>query len=246
MHYTLPYLPVYFDCPVNTMRIHIVRHGQTSWNATRRIQGQLESELDDTGKQQATDRGADFRNMPLSAVYSSSSVRTRQTTALILGERQEEVIYRDDLREVRLGVWQGHMWADIEQAHPEMVELHRIASPRFAVEGAETSQEVQVRGVNAIESIIGEHSALPEEAHLLGVSHGAIMKTILAHYADVNLDVLHELPTLSNCAHCVIEVSGDERRVEQIESTPFSETPWATADQLIPGANGNVGAVPTV
>ncbi|MGQ7844827.1 histidine phosphatase family protein [Granulosicoccus sp. 3-233] len=228
------------------MRIHIVRHGQTSWNAIRRIQGQLESELDDIGRQQATDRGADFRDMPLSAVYSSSSVRTRQTTALILGEREDEVVYRDDLREVRLGIWQGHMWADIESAHPEMVELHRIASPLFEVEGAETSQVVQLRGVSAIESIISEHSHLPEEANLLVVSHGAIMKTILAHYANVDLNVLHELPTLSNCSHCILQVSGETRSVEQIESRPFSETPWASADQLIPGANHGAGEVPTV
>ncbi len=226
------------------MRIHIVRHGQTSWNAIRRIQGQLESELDDIGRQQATERGEDFKDMALSAVYSSSSVRTRQTTALILGERQDEVVFRDDLREVRLGVWEGHMWADIEKAHPEMVELHRIASPHFNVEGAETSQVVQKRGVAAIESIIKEHNALPEEANLLIVSHGAIMKTILAHYADVSLDILHELPTLSNCSHCIIQVAGDTRRVEQIESTPFDQTAWASADQLLPGTA--TGQVPTV
>ena len=69
------------------MRLHIVRHGQTDWNALRRIQGQLDSELDDTGKQQARDRGADFIDMDIIAVYSSSSKRTRQTTELILGIR---------------------------------------------------------------------------------------------------------------------------------------------------------------
>lgn len=228
------------------MRIHIVRHGQTSWNAQRRIQGQLESELDETGRRQATERGETFRDMALSAVYSSSSVRTRQTTELILGNRQEEVIYRDDLREVRLGVWQGHMWADIEKAHPDMVELHRIASPQFVVDGAETSQEVQQRGVQAIESIIDEQSALPDEAEILIVSHGAIMKTILAHYAGVDLSILHELPTLSNCSHCIIQVTADSRQVEQIESTPFDQTLWANADQLSIGINSQTSTVPAV
>lgn len=228
------------------MRIHIIRHGQTSWNAQRRIQGQLDSELDDTGRQQATDRGAYFKDMPLAAVYSSSSVRTRQTTALILGERQDSVSYRDELREVRLGVWQGELWADIEKAYPDMVELHRIASPSFDVEGAETSQEVQKRGVAAIEAIINEHAGLPAESDILVVSHGAIMKTILAHYAEVDLNVLHELPTLGNCAHCIIQVDGEKRCVTQIESIAFPETPWASADQLLPGTGSQPGAVPTV
>ena len=127
------------------MRLHIVRHGQTDWNALRRIQGQLDSELDDTGKQQARDRGADFIDMDIIAVYSSSSKRTRQTTQLILGTRTDTVTYRDDLREVKLGVWQGQYWADIEKQYPELVELHAKGSPLFEVEGAEKSSEVQTR-----------------------------------------------------------------------------------------------------
>ncbi|ASJ74844.1 histidine phosphatase family protein [Granulosicoccus antarcticus] len=211
------------------MRLHIVRHGQTHWNAVRRIQGQLESELNDNGKQQARDRGADIADLHLSAVYSSSSVRTRQTTALILGERNDFVTFRDDLREVRLGIWQGRMWADVEKAHPKLVEAHRVASPSFEVEGAENSYEVQKRGVRAIESIISAHTGAPDDANILIVSHGAIMKTILAHYSNVALGTLHTLPELPNCAHCIITVDRHLRSVEQIASTPFNETSWTQA-----------------
>lgn len=220
------------------MRIHIVRHGQTSWNAQRRIQGQLESALDETGRQQATQRGADFRDLPLVAVYSSSSVRTRQTTELILGTRDEHVHFRDDLREVNLGAWQGHFWSDIERDHPEQVELHRTASPEFTVDGAETSQRLQHRGVSAIEAIIDEHPALAPDANILIVSHGAIMKCILAHYAGIELAVIHHLPPLANCAHCIIDVQAAERRVVQVAGLAFDQTPWASAHLLGSDASG--------
>lgn len=226
------------------MRLHIVRHGQTHWNAVRRIQGQLESELDATGKQQARDRGADFTDMRLVAVYSSSSVRTRQTTALILGDRADTLTFLDDLREVRLGIWQGQMWSDVEAAHPELVEAHRIASPSFEVDGAEKSSEVQARGVKAIESIINAHSDTCADDNILIVSHGAIMKTILAYYANVPLGVIHNLPTLPNCAHCIIAVDRHERYVEQIAGTPFSETPWANAPQQASLSTNDMIAVP--
>ena len=209
------------------MRLHIVRHGQTDWNAKRRIQGQLDSQLDETGQQQAIERGADFKDMPLTAVYSSSSLRTRQTTQLILGERTDLVTFRDDLREVRLGVWQGQYWADVEKAHPEMVEAHNNASPNFNVEGAENSAEVQERGVTAIESIIAAHSQSSATDNILIVSHGAIMKTILAHYLDVPLSELITLSSLPNCAHCIIEVSGQTRQVVTIAGTPTEETDWS-------------------
>ncbi len=211
------------------MRLHIVRHGQTDWNALRRIQGQLDSQLDDTGKQQASDRGADFIDMDITAVYSSSSLRTRETTALVLGTRTDTVTFRDDLREVALGVWQGQYWADIEQQYPELVELHAKGSPLFEVEGAEKSSEVQERGIAAIESIIEAYANASEDDNILIVSHGAIMKTILAYYLNVPLSDLHSISPLPNCAHCIIEVQDDKRTVTTIAGNPVANTDWAAA-----------------
>ncbi|MFT6303624.1 MAG: putative phosphoglycerate mutase [Pseudomonadales bacterium] len=209
------------------MRLHIVRHGQTDWNALRRIQGQLDSQLNDAGKQQAHERGADFIDMNLTAVYSSSSLRTRQTTALILGTRKDSVIYRDDLREVNLGVWQGLYWADVKEQYPDLVELHEKGSPLFEVEGAENTSEFQDRGVTAIESIIAAHDDSKTTDNILIVSHGDIMKTILAYYLKISLIDLHTLPPLPNCAHCIIDVGSDQRTVTTIASTPIANTDWA-------------------
>jgi len=214
------------------MRLHIVRHGQTDWNATRRIQGQLDSELDDTGKQQAVDRSSDFIDMNLLAIYSSSSLRTRQTTQRILGSRTDTITLRDDLREVTLGIWEGQYWADIEKQFPDIVEAHTKGLPSFNIEGAENSDQVQKRGITAIEAIIAAHSNAKENDNILIVSHGAIMKTILAYYLKVALTDLHTLPQLPNCAHCIIEVNGEERTVQTIASTPIANTAWADATRI--------------
>ena len=222
------------------MQLHIVRHGQTSWNAERRIQGQLESELDETGIEQARTRGADFVSMDLHAIYSSSSIRTRQTTENILGSRDEPVTFRDDLREVKLGVWQGQLWTDIEAAHPEMVEAHWKALPTFNVEGAEKFRDVQIRGVSAIESIISTHKNAEPHENILVVSHGAIMKSILCHFARVPLTDMHTLPSLPNCAHCIIAVDDDNRSITHIAGEPFADTAWFNAARYESGDAINV------
>lgn len=220
------------------MRLHIVRHGQTSWNAERRIQGQLESELDPLGVSQAKARGTDFIDMDLRAIYSSSSVRTRQTTKNILGERNEIVTFRDDLREVNLGVWQGQLWEDIEKAHPDMVEAHWKALSSFDVDGAENFREVQARGISAIESIIGAHKNAEPHENILIVSHGAIMKSILCHFASVPLTDMHTLPSLPNCAHCIIVCEDDNHTITHIAGEPIATTAWANAEQAeLPSTN---------
>lgn len=211
------------------MRFHIVRHGQTHWNVERRIQGQLDSELDELGIEQARQRGKDFVDLPLSAVYSSSSVRTRQTTENILGERTDPVVYMDELREVCWGIWEGHLWSDIEAAYPDMVEAHTKASDKFNVEGAESSYQTQQRGLAAIESIVKRQEASSQHSdsdEILIVSHGAIMKKILAHYIGVPLTSLYKLPPLPNCAHCIVDISKKQRTVMQIAGVSVEHTEW--------------------
>lgn len=226
------------------MLLHIVRHGQTNWNAEQRIQGQLDSELDEIGIKQACMRGKDFTETQFAAIYSSSSLRTRQTTEHLLanrirtsdpsgehsGDHKVAVLYMDELREVCLGVWEGHLWSDIQAAYPDMVEAHRTASDDFFVEGAETSVQTQDRGIKAIESIIKsqENAAQANVTdEVLVVSHGAIMKTIFAYYLDIPLTSIHNLPQLPNCAHCIIDVNQQQRKVIQIAGVPTKETQWS-------------------
>ncbi len=223
------------------MLLHLVRHGQTNWNAERRIQGQLDSELDDTGIEQARQRGKDFTATQFAAIYSSSSLRTRQTTEHILGNRKNlqpenhsddlinSVTYMDELREVCLGVWEGQLWSDIAATYPDMVDAHIKAADHFFVEGAESSFQTQDRGIKAIESIIklqenAAHTDATDE--VLIVSHGAIMKKILAYYLNVPLTSLHALPSLPNCAHCIIDVNEQQRKVIQIAGVPTEQTEW--------------------
>jgi len=136
----------------------------------------------------------------------------------------------DELRELSLGVWDGQLWSDIQAAYPDMVEAQRTGSDKFFVEGAETSFQTQERGVKAIESIIKrQEDAAHTDAtnEVLIVSHGAIMKRILAYYLDIPLASVHALPQLPNCAHCIIEVKEQQRKVIQIAGVPTEETEWS-------------------
>ncbi|MBX2879363.1 MAG: histidine phosphatase family protein [Granulosicoccus sp.] len=208
------------------MRLHIVRHGQTDWNALQRVQGQLDSQLDETGIAQAIERGRDFRKDQFIAVYSSSSLRTRQTSHHLLEGRTKDIVLLDELREVKLGEWEGQYWQDIEKNDPEMVEAHANASESFNIPGAEKMRETQARGVEAMEKIVNTHLEDPADCEILVVSHGAIMKTILAHYIGVPLTELRYLPSLPNCAHCIIEANTNHRHVKLIAGIATVDTPW--------------------
>ena len=84
------------------MQLHLIRHGQTNWNEERRIQGQSDSVLTELGIRQAQALGERLRAIDYAAHYSSSSVRTRQTTEHAFPSATG-VRFLDELREIYLG-----------------------------------------------------------------------------------------------------------------------------------------------
>jgi probable phosphoglycerate mutase len=64
-------------------RICLVRHGETAWNAEKRIQGQTDIALDQTGLAQAAAAARWLSRQPVDALYSSDLLRAKQTAACI-------------------------------------------------------------------------------------------------------------------------------------------------------------------
>ena len=89
-------------------RLVMLRHGQTEYNAGSRMQGQLDTELSDLGRDQAVAAAEVLaKRQPL--VIVSSDLRRALDTAVALGERAGMPVLVDTrLRETHLGDWQGH------------------------------------------------------------------------------------------------------------------------------------------
>ena len=191
------------------MQLHLLRHGRTHWNAERRVQGQLDSALDATGRAQAQALASYLGALDLDAVYCSTSGRTRETATLVLRDSTVPVRYRDELREICLGVWEGRLWSEIERDEPEEIAHFRSGDTDFAVDGAESRARVQRRGVGAIERIIGEAAG----ERVLVVSRGAVLRAVLCHYADRPLMGSGTVPALGNCSLTLLEADGAKRRV---------------------------------
>ena len=103
--------------------IYFVRHGETSWNKQRRIQGQTDIELNDTGQRQAKAIAASLARQIGDArgfqVYVSPLMRTRQTLEPIAGALKvaPQAICTDErLREISFGDKEGCTWPQLNAA----------------------------------------------------------------------------------------------------------------------------------
>jgi broad specificity phosphatase PhoE len=104
---------------------YFVRHGQTSWNAEFRLQGQADTDMTDLGRSQAVRNGrrlAELVDAPEGFDFVASPLkRTRETMELIRAEMGlPPAAYRTEprLMEVHFGDWQGFTYPELEERQP--------------------------------------------------------------------------------------------------------------------------------
>ncbi len=100
------------------MHLLLVRHGETEWNVQRRIQGWTNSPLTDFGRQQIELLGRRLLSTPVTTVYSSPSIRTQETAAAAIADRDIPIVSRVELRETSWGKWEGKTAAEIAAEEP--------------------------------------------------------------------------------------------------------------------------------
>jgi len=207
------------------MKIYLVRHGETDWNAERRIQGQSDSRLNENGRQQAAELAPWAEGKNFCALYCSSNLRTCQTAEILTQNIDKTLHKRDGLREISLGPWEQQLWSDIEASGSEQCANFRQFPHLFSLEGAETFEELRQRGVNDLKAIVAEQE--PDAARLLVVSHGALIAATLSGLASVELSRLWENPPLHNCSVSEIQVAPDgSLEVLTVGGTPLQQTGW--------------------
>ncbi len=161
------------------LQVYLVRHGETVWNASRRIQGQSDSPLTAKGEQQAFQVAERVKSLGITHVIASDLGRTRRTAEIIADACGCHVILDPRLRELNMGV--------LEQRPIESLSEEEEGWRRTLVNGSEGGRIPQ--GESMSELAARMHDALnacrdlPPGSRPLLVSHGmalgALVSTIL-------------------------------------------------------------------
>ena len=169
------------SCPTPGTRLLLVRHGQSTWNADGRWQGQADPPLSPLGEHQAAD--AAVRVEPVEALWTSDLVRARRTADIVAQRIAVPVRVDRRLRERDAGPWQGHTRAEIDERWPGYLETGRRPA------GFEPDEALLDRVLSAIEAIADAHSG----QRILVVTHGGIVRTLERHLGDATRGFLPNL-----------------------------------------------------
>lgn len=169
------------------MELRIVRHAESTGNAAGRWQGRDDTQLTDTGREQAARLGKSFkaeRYLP-SHIYASPLSRTFDTARIASAQigMEESILCWDDLMETDVGIFSGLNWEDIESRYPEIAVEFAETRSMDIVEGAETLAEKRARAKRVVDKLIADHS---NDDQVLVVSHGGIMQFFFAQLVGSN------------------------------------------------------------
>ena len=163
-------------------RLVMLRHGQTEFNAGNRMQGQLDTELSDLGRDQAVAAAEVLaKRQPLLIV--SSDLQRALDTAVALGERSGMPVEVDTrLRETHLGDWQGMTHHEVDASAPG-ARLEWRNDATWAPHGGESRVDVAARGLPLIVELVADQTEWgtddPERPVVL-VAHGGLIAAVTA------------------------------------------------------------------
>jgi probable phosphoglycerate mutase len=163
--------------------LYYIRHGETDWNAERRLQGQKDIPLNSLGRAQASRCGVILRGLLSRGgrslgdydYVSSPLGRARETMELLRsGLGLEPGLYGTDprLMEMSFGRWEGFTFAELEATEADALAARERDKWGFVLPGGESYAQLTVRVRAWYESI---------ERDTVVSAHGGVARALMAH-----------------------------------------------------------------
>lgn len=185
-----------------TLKLYIVRHGETEWNVIKRFQGQLNTPLTEKGIKKLKETGKKLENVLFDEVYTSELGRTVASAEIILNEnrgyknKKRELQKLAELNEVYFGVWQGLTYEEVFLKYPEEGNNYFYNVKNYKAENveAEKLEDALERFLKGINKILDSH----ESGNILVVTHGTVFEMFMNYVANNSIFDIDERTLMGN------------------------------------------------
>jgi len=172
------------------VKVILVRHGETDWNRSRRIQGGgSDTQLNQRGRQQAENLALRLKQEKIQAIYSSPLQRAQDTARAIAHYHQLPVELEPSLKEIGVGELEGMFIADVAEHLSELLIMHSQSNELPRLPGGESLTEVQQRVWHTIQRLVDRHS----DGILVVVGHYFSILTAVCSVLNLPLSQIDKL-----------------------------------------------------
>ncbi|MYN13250.1 histidine phosphatase family protein [Pusillimonas sp. TS35] len=179
---------------MSTTTFWLIRHGETQWNAERRLQGWRDIPLNETGLRQARQLGQVLRpphfTHTIDVIVSSDLSRAHDTARIASAHLALSIEACIPLRERNYGIYEGKNWASLETLDGPAVNFH---APQWQIEQGESLLQFNDRIVQAFETLAHAHSG----RNVLVFAHGGVIDIVWRHASGASLEARRPAPILN-------------------------------------------------
>ena len=159
------------------MKLYMMRHGETAWNAENRILGSTDIPLNELGREQARQAAGKLAEVSIDIIYTSCLSRAKETGLTVAAlQKNCEVFHLECLNENDFGEFEGK-----DRLSEEYQSEKRKCFKRYP--GGESFLDVAARVYPFIKSLL-EDPTLQDKTVLI-VSHGGICRVISSYFRDM-------------------------------------------------------------
>ncbi|KAA3663080.1 MAG: MSMEG_4193 family putative phosphomutase [Chloroflexi bacterium] len=212
--------------------IILVRHGENEWVKKHRLAGWIPGvHLNEKGHEQAKALAKRLAKLPITAVYSSPVIRCVETAEYIAKRHKKEIVYVDDVGEVRYGDWEGKKIKKL--AKLPLWRIVQFFPSRMRFPNGEALREVQFRAIQALEQLSQQH----KNELIVVASHADLIKLVLAHYLGVHIDLFQRIVISPASASIIALPANGMVRVIRINDDGPLQPPPSPPKQQKPNKN---------
>jgi broad specificity phosphatase PhoE len=188
-------------------RIVLVRHGESTWNVERRIQGQSGAGLTEQGREQAQRTASVLADTyPDAVLVSSDLARCRETAELVAARTGQSVSYEPGLRERDFGSWTGRLALEIQSEDADVWSRWRDGEDVIAEIGGEDTPTLVARVLQAVRRGVEAVDGAP----VVCITHGGPI--LHGTHAMLGLE-RRVFGGVANCSITELEVDGGSVRL---------------------------------
>ncbi|MBV5257775.1 histidine phosphatase family protein [Synechococcus moorigangaii CMS01] len=222
-------------------RVIIVRHGQSSYNALKMIQGRCdESELTDKGRADAVTVGQALQGINFAAIYCSPLQRAKHTAEIIHQQLDgaPAPIPSKGLFEINLPQWEKLLKTEVKEKYPEAYRLWHENPAEFVMTHADGSEHYPVKELyDQAKAFWQEILTKHQGETILIVAHNGINRCLLMSAAGIPPSKYQSIQQ-SNCCINVLNFAGQLGDIVQFESINQTAHLGVTIPSYRPGHNG--------
>ena len=176
------------------MKIYIMRHGETAWNAANRILGSTDMPLNEKGRAQAREAAERMKDIRFDVIYTSCLKRSMETGYAVGALQDCPVIHEPCLNEHDFGDFEGK-----DRCSEFYQSEKRKCFKRYP--GGESFLDVAARVYPFIKSLLSDPDM--QDKTVLITSHGGICRVITSYFRDMENEEFVSF-AMPNCGYTLI------------------------------------------